>query len=188
MTTTTSSARPTSSTSPSSTGTAERDDIVALLTRHRDFLLHTTQGLTDDQARLTPTVSTLSLGGLVKHVAATEAAWLDFVEHGAPDRGDHDPEGADEAAYASYADGFRLLPDETLAGVLADYAAVADRAAELARTVDLDAAHPLPEAPWFARESWTNRRVLLHVVAETAQHAGHADIIRETLDGQRTMG
>ena len=54
---------------------------------------------------------------------------------------------------------------------------------------DLDASHPLPEAPWFragARRS--ARRVFLHIVAETAQHAGHADIIRESLDGQKTMG
>ena len=36
--------------------------------------------------------------------------------------------------------------------------------------------------------SWTARRVLLHVIAETSQHAGHADIIRESIDGQKTMG
>jgi hypothetical protein len=54
---------------------------------------------------------------------------------------------------------------------------------------DLDLSHPLPEAPWFEKgASWSARRVLLHVIAETAQHAGHADIIRETLDGSRTMG
>ncbi|HZH22206.1 MAG TPA: DUF664 domain-containing protein, partial [Geodermatophilus sp.] len=54
---------------------------------------------------------------------------------------------------------------------------------------DLDASHPLPEAPWFqpgARRS--ARRVFVHIVAETAQHAGHADILRETIDGQKTMG
>jgi hypothetical protein len=167
----------------------EREDLVALLERHRGFFLHTVQGLTDEQARLTPTVSALSLGGLVKHVSATVDSWLDFVEHGAPEAaGEGEGEGEGEGAYAAYTDGFRLLPTETLAGALAGYADVAARAVALARTVDLDAAHPLPEAPWFARESWTNRRVLLHVVAETAQHAGHADIIRETIDGQRTMG
>jgi len=61
---------------------------------------------------------------------------------------------------------------------------------ELLRTLpDLNAAHPLPEAPWFPPgTSWSARRVLLHVIAETSQHAGHADIIRETLDGAKTMG
>ncbi len=67
---------------------------------------------------------------------------------------------------------------------------MAARTDELVRTLpDLDASHPLPEAPWFepgARRS--ARRVFLHIVAETAQHAGHADILRETLDGQKTMG
>ena len=55
--------------------------------------------------------------------------------------------------------------------------------------MDLDADYPLPEAPWFEPGArWSVRRVVLHVIAETSQHAGHADIIRETLDGQKTMG
>jgi len=173
--------------SPSLSSTGERDDLVAMLEKHRGLFLQTTQGLTDEQARLTPTVSALSVGGLVKHVTATEAQWLDFVENGAPEQGVHWG-SLNEAAYQAFADGFRLLPEETLAGALADYAAVAARAADLARTVDLDPAHPLPEAPWFEKESWSNRRVLMHIVAETAQHAGHADLIRETIDGQKTMG
>ena len=53
----------------------------------------------------------------------------------------------------------------------------------------LDVSQPLPEAPWFEPGGrWSARRVLLHLLAETAQHAGHADIIRESLDGQKTMG
>jgi hypothetical protein len=80
--------------------------------------------------------------------------------------------------------------DETLAGLLDDYAACAAQTTEVVRGLaDLDAATPLPEAPWFEPgATWTARRVLLHLLAETAQHAGHADIIRETLDGQKTMG
>ena len=57
------------------------------------------------------------------------------------------------------------------------------------RTVDLDCDHALPQAPWFEPGArWSARRVLLHIVAETAQHAGHADILRESIDGQKTMG
>jgi uncharacterized damage-inducible protein DinB len=167
--------------------TAERDDLVALLDKHRGLLLVTAQGLTDEQARLTPTVSALSVGGLIKHVTATEVHWLDFVEHGAPEAGGVG-DNPDAAAYEAFTNGFRLLPHETLAGALAEYAAVAARATELARTVDLATTHALPEAPWFAKEAWSNRRVLMHLVAETAQHAGHADILRETIDGQKTMG
>ena len=81
-------------------------------------------------------------------------------------------------------------PDETLADVLAGYAEVAERTDELVRTLpDLDVSHPLPEAPWFEPGAVRSaRRVFLHIVAETAQHAGHADILRESLDGQKTMG
>ena len=66
-------------------------------------------------------------------------------------------------------------------------------AAETERAIadvpDLDTSYPLPDAPWFeSGVRWSVRRVLLHVIAETAQHAGHADIIRETIDGQKTMG
>ena len=95
-----------------------------------------------------------------------------------------------EEDFARWADQFRLLPDETLAGVLASYAEVARRTDELvASLADLDAAHPLPKAPWFPPgEQWSARRVILHIIAETAQHAGHADIIRESLDGAKSMG
>jgi hypothetical protein len=66
---------------------------------------------------------------------------------------------------------------------------VARRTDELvAALADLDATQPLPKAPWFTDERWSARRVLTHLIAETAQHAGHADIIRESLDGQKCMG
>ena len=83
-----------------------------------------------------------------------------------------------------------MLPGETLAGVLAEYEDVARRTDELvAKLPDLNASHPLPRAPWFDEDArWSARRVLLHIIAETAQHAGHADIIRESLDGAKTMG
>jgi hypothetical protein len=86
--------------------------------------------------------------------------------------------------------GFRMLDGETLAGLLETYAQVARRTEELvAQLPDLDVAQPLPSAPWFEPGArWSARRVLLHVIAETAQHAGHADIIRESLDGAKSMG
>ena len=85
---------------------------------------------------------------------------------------------------------FDMTPSETLAGLLANYDRVAQRTDELIATLpDLDRSFPLPEAPWFeSGASWSVRRVLLHVLAETSQHAGHADILRETIDGSKTMG
>jgi len=83
-----------------------------------------------------------------------------------------------------------MLEGETLQGLLDRYAEVARHTDALVVSLpDLDLGHALPEAPWFTpgfRRS--ARRVFLHVIAETAQHAGHADIIRESLDGQKTMG
>ena len=77
-----------------------------------------------------------------------------------------------------------------LASVLAGFDDVSRRTDELVATVpDLDACQPLPEAPWFEPGAeWSARRVFIHIIAETTQHAGHADIIRETIDGQKTMG
>jgi hypothetical protein len=62
-------------------------------------------------------------------------------------------------------------------------------AAIVAGLPDLDVSHPLPEAPWFEPGArWSARRVLLHLIGETAQHAGHADILRESIDGAKSMG
>ena len=169
--------------------TGERADIVSTLATHRYFLRHTVDGLTDEQARLTPTASRLCLGGLIKHVAAIESMWIAFVEHGTEAmpavEGEPSPEVLEQ-----FQNQFRMLPDETLAGVLSDYERVAARTDALVQSIpDLDLAHPLPPAPWFAPGATRSaRRVFLHIVAETAQHAGHADIIRETIDGQKTMG
>jgi hypothetical protein len=162
---------------------SERDDLLEALTAHRGFLRHTVRGITDEQARLRLTVSELTLGGLIKHVAKTEKGWADFVVDGPQTM------AMTEDSYAEHADGFVLREDETLEGVLADYEKIAARTDELVRTWDLDAAHPLPEAPWFPRGATRSaRRVFVHIVGETAQHAGHADILREALDGQKTMG
>ena len=172
---------------------AERDDLLDLLRKHRGLFLATVAGLSDDQARARPTVSELSLGGLVKHVSATERHWAGFVTDGPQDAPAVDWASIDWSnpppEVAAYRDGFRLSEDETLAGLLADYEAVAAATDVLVHEVDLDGTQPLPPAPWFEPGArWTARRVFLHIAVETAQHAGHADIIRESIDGQKTMG
>jgi len=95
-----------------------------------------------------------------------------------------------DADPADWDRGFTPGESETLAGLLAEYEQVASRTEELVRTLpSLDASQPLPAAPWFPPNArWSARRVLLHIIAETSQHAGHADIIREALDGAKTMG
>lgn len=166
--------------------TGERADLLVTLDKHRDFLRFTARELTDEQAASRTTVSELCIGGLIKHVAAAERQWARFIAEGPSAMGAWN----DEAAMQAWLDGFKMLPGETLAGLLEDYAAAARQTDELVASLpDLDAAQPLPEAPWYEPgASWSARRVLLHVIAETSQHAGHADIIRESIDGAKTMG
>jgi hypothetical protein len=178
----------TTNTNTTATLTGERADLLASLAKARHFLRFTTRDITEEQARQRTTVSELTLGGLIKHVTAVEQNWQNFILNGpsvAPDF-----TNLSEADYANWANGFRLLDDETLAGALAEYEEAARRTEGLIATLpDLDASHPLPTAPWYEPgASWSARRTLLHIAAETAQHAGHADIIRESLDGQKTMG
>ena len=167
---------------------AERSDLLAMLGQHRHFLRYTTQGLTDEQAAARTTVSELCLGGLIKHVTHVEGSWAEFIVKGPSALGG--VSDMTEEDYARRADEFRMLEGETLAGVLAEYEATATVTDELVRTLpDLGATQPLPTAPWFPPgERWSARRALLHIIAETAQHAGHADILRESIDGQKSMG
>jgi hypothetical protein len=163
----------------------ERADLLHALGKQRYFLRYTVRGLTDEQAAQRTTVSELCLGGLIKHVALAEKQWVSFIVSGPSAMS-----GAEGANETEWDRGFHMRDGETLAGLLKEYEEVAARTGELVVTLpDLDAGHPLPEAPWFEPGArWSARRVLLHIVAETAQHSGHADVIREALDGSKTMG
>ena len=167
------------------TGPGERADLLETLAQHRYFLRFTIRDLDDEQAARRTTVSRLCLGGLIKHVTGVERAWVDFILKGAEAM-----PGFNEEAMAKHAESFEMIPGETLAGLLEAYEEVARRTDRVVADLpDLDISHALPEAPWYeAGIRWSARRVLVHIIAETAQHAGHADIIREALDGSKTMG
>lgn len=179
-------------------GPRERADLVETLVKHRYFLRYTVRDLTDEQAGRATTASALTLSGLLKHVAETEAGWVSFILGGAEamavdqdgdTREAADADGGSTPRSQASDPRFVVEPGTTLTALLARYDEVARRTDDVIATVDLDAAHPLPAAPWFEPgTSWSARRVLLHLIAETAQHAGHADIIRETLDGAKSMG
>lgn len=175
----------------------ERADLLAELAEARGALIRTVVGLSDEQIAERPTVSALCLGGLVKHVTSTEEGWLNFVVDGPSAMSFDLPEGVtweDFAAgtahtYPQWAidrrHDFQVLPGETLAGILARYEEVAARTEKLvAGLPDLSVTYPLPDVPWNEPGAVRSaRRVLIHVIAETAQHAGHADILREAIDG-----
>ncbi|MEJ2886599.1 DinB family protein [Actinomycetospora aeridis] len=182
----------------------ERADLLAELAQARHWLVFPTRDLTDEQAGSQPTASQLTLGGLIKHVAKVEEGWMRFAVEG--DNGEEGfelPEGMTlddfEGWIASLDEKpewlvereneFKLLPDETLAGVIAQYHEVAARTEQtLASLPDLNLRHELPKAPWHEPgTSWSVRRVMLHIIAETTQHAGHADMLREHIDGATSM-
>ena len=153
----------------------ERSALLGYLAQQRYVLRLTAYGLTDEQARETPTVSSLSIGGLIKHTAATEGYWIDLIVQ------------RKRESVEDYQSGFRMGSDETLADILRGYDEVAEETGSvIAGIPDLGQAVPVPkDAPWFPKDvdAWSVRWVLLHVIEETARHAGHADIVRESVDG-----
>ena len=158
--------------------TDERDALLTYLAQERYVLTLTAHGLTDEQARLTPAASPLSVGGLLKHCASVEEFWIGLVQGSVPP-----VDGSSD----EYENGFALGPGETLAQVLERSAEIAGKTvAVIDGIADLGQAVPVPpDVPWFPDdvEAWSVRWVLLHLITETARHAGHADIVRETIDG-----
>jgi uncharacterized damage-inducible protein DinB len=161
----------------------ERDGLRAFIAQQHYVLRVAAHGLTDEQAGTAASVSSLTIATLLKHVTAMEEAWMSRTE-AAPERWEHDLLPLQERA-AQHADDFDLLPGETLAAILERYDDRCRRTDETIASLDLDMPVPVPSAPWFPEGSpdWSVRWVLLHLIEETARHAGHADIIRESIDG-----
>ncbi|WP_137988608.1 DinB family protein [Streptomyces vilmorinianum] len=134
-------------------------------------------GLTEAQAASRPSASALSLSGLIKHVAEVELNWLRLAQQ-RPNEKQRSKETWDEA--------FRLLDGETVPRMLDFWDGVAKETEEFVRSLpSLDDTFPLPPAPWFPKDGRVSMRwMLLHLVQEMGRHAGHADIIRESLDGK----
>ncbi len=158
------------------TVTGERGGILRILAEQRDTLRITVRGINDAQAGQRTTVSDLTLGGLIKHAAQCERTWVQILTEGGTPAGFIDPEQ------------YCMRDGETLAGLLDEYAAAARATEEAVATLaDLDRIVQVPSAPWWSDPPrWSIRHILLHLVRETAQHSGHADIIRESLDGANT--
>lgn len=170
------------------TDSAERENLLACLAHARFFLTFPARDLTTEQASKRTTVSELTIGGLIKHVTGVERSWADFMVSGV-DAEAKSHEDSSEEDWPAQQSSFQLMPGETLESVLADYIAEGERTEEIVRNLpSLDVAHELPEAPWFSEEAWSARRALMHIILETSQHSGHADIIRESLDGAKSMG
>ena len=162
----------------------ERSALREYLAYHQSAFFAVAYGLTDEQARMTPTVSALSIGGLVKHAAAMQRTWMARVA-AAPDAPPPDPRPFDQVA-KDFADQHTMRADETLDGLLKTLEAENANSLHLVETADLDAKVPVPQdIPWFPKgiKDWSVRWVILHVINELTRHSGHADIIRESIDG-----
>ncbi|MDN5636328.1 MAG: DinB family protein [Brevibacterium sp.] len=169
--------------------TTEPDALFSFLEQQCTQLKLTALGLTDDQARSTPTASSLSISGLVAHAAQVINGWLQQVKE--PTR------HIDEEEYPTINDGLGLngmfdgsgLPDLDIAEVIAIFEksmteidvarqSVADNG------IDLGTVVATPGNPWMPKDFVMNVRwILCHLNTEIARHAGHADIIRESIDG-----
>lgn len=159
----------------------ERGTLLLFVEDQREALRRAAAGLTEEQTSSRPTASELSLAGLVKHVAEVELNWLRLAQQ-KPNEHARAPQ--------DWHEGFRLAEGETLASALAFWDTVKEQTTDFITAVpSLDDEFPLPPAPWFPENATVSMRwMLLHLVREFARHAGHADIIRETLDGTKAMG
>ncbi|MCF3100489.1 DinB family protein [Streptomyces roseoverticillatus] len=155
----------------------ERGTLLAFVEAQRGGLRRALLGLTDEQAAQKPSASELSLSGLVKHVAEVEQIWVRMAQGREPDT---------KRDQSTWGEAFRLAEDETVAGVLAFWDRATAETEEFIRSVpSLEDTFPLPEAPWFPADTRVSMRwLLLHLIEEFARHAGHADVIRESLDGK----
>jgi uncharacterized damage-inducible protein DinB len=145
----------------------ERETLVGQLDFHRATILHKLEGLDDAQLRRPMTASGLSLLGLVKHLAATEHGWFLKIFAGLDEPDLFDPDSE-----------FAIEPDETTDSLVNIYIRTCERAREAIANSQLD---DVVTTPWGAQANL--RAILAHMIQETARHNGHADIIREALDG-----
>lgn len=147
----------------------EKELLMLFLQNQRDIILWKVDGLSCEQLQHLHPPSSLTLIGLVKHLTRVERSWLQA-----------DLLGSDVLRRNPVANQWALEPGETCDEIIADYrAACAENdgiVAELSLDTVLVDPHPL-------QAGVTLRWALLHMIEETARHLGHADLIRESIDG-----
>jgi uncharacterized damage-inducible protein DinB len=162
---------------PDSTTTSERDTLAQYLDYQRETILLKTEGLTREQfGRRLPT-SGLTLAGLLYHLALVEEDWFEVKFLGQPDR--EDWQGIDWEADPDYE--FRTALEKEPDWLRSRYRDACDRSRQVAAAADsLD---DLSVSTLRNGKPFTLRWMTLHLIEETARHAGHADLLREAVDG-----
>lgn len=169
--------------------TTEADALFSFLEKQCTQLKLTARELTEDQARSAPTASTLSISGLLAHAAQVLNGWLQQVKDPTRYIAMEDyPRFNDWLGLDGMFDG-SALPDLDIAEVVAIFEKsiaeidVARRCVD-EQGIDLGTVVPMPGNPWMPQDFVMNVRwILCHLTTEIARHAGHADIIRESIDG-----
>lgn len=155
----------------------ERRALDSWLDYHRATLLWKLEGLDDEQLRRPMVPSGLTLLGLVKHLTAVEHGWFarSFARTGEPHLF-QDPNDPD-------AD-FHVQVSETTEEIVSGYVKACERSRDIvARAASLDETFEEPRLSPTDIHSIDLRWVMIHMIEETARHNGHADVIRELIDG-----
>ena len=177
----------------------EREAISTYLRQQHDGIRFAAYGLTDEQAHQVSSRRAISIANLVKHVTHTERTWMERARAGAAALPADTRPAAQRAAWShgetgrspgsakEYGDDWNA-DGEAIEDLMAAFDVVArdTEAAALDESLDLDQPVPVPrDAPWFPKDidAWSVRWVYFHLIEELARHAGHADIVREHVDG-----
>lgn len=162
---------------PDARTTSERDALAQYLDYQRETILLKSEGLTRDQlARKIPS-SGLTLAGILYHLALVEESWLEVRFLGLPERPDWVDVNWEKDPDWEFRTALTMDPDD----LRRRYRNACDRSRKAAA-----AAASLDQLSVFVGDDdwrFTLRWVLLHLIEETARHAGHADLLREAIDG-----
>lgn len=158
----------------------EREMLIGYLDWQRDTLLCKLDGLSDQQLGQRHEPSTMTLLGMVKHLTWVELGWMhgQFLGETRPPDDDTPPE-EDDVADPDW--DWRIEPGDTTEGVVDRYRRIGADTDAIIRAHDLATPARAPRSG--GREVWL-RFIVLHLIEEIARHVGHADLIREAIDGQ----
>lgn len=148
----------------------EKESLQASLNRHRDAVVWKLQGLDDAELRRVVLPSGNTLLGLVKHLATWEDIWI-CRTFGYPTEQLPFEEGDDDADV-------RIDPGDSTTGILAFYSRARAAADQVIGSIDLDEA-----GTTMFGDTVSLRWAVIHILEDTARHAGHIDIMRELIDG-----
>ena len=162
---------------PDATTTSERESLEQYLDYQRETILRKTEGLTQEQLGQRIPTSALTLAGILYHLALVEEDWFEVKFLGQEDR--EDWQGIDWDADPEYE--FRTALAKDPDWLRRRYRDACDRARQV--TAAADSLDDVSVSTRVGGKPFTLRWVMLHLIEETARHAGHADLLREAIDG-----